>query len=190
MRRYNQDGGTGGGEGGGGGGGRGSGGGGGGGGGGRVARVLFYGVKGRQAREGRGEAPSYFNAVEAQALVELLAGWLARGADAGEVGGRAGERLRVEDVGVMAPYRAQVLRLRLLLRGRGQGAVRVGTVDDYQGQEERVVFISTVVSRPPPRPRPGVTDPTGGARRSSGGAGTAASAAAVSAVVGRCRLTL
>jgi hypothetical protein len=48
-------------------------------GGGRVARVLFYGVRGRQTREGRGEAPSYFNPVEAQCLVELLAGWLARG---------------------------------------------------------------------------------------------------------------
>jgi putative helicase MOV10L1 len=55
--------------------------------GGRVARLLFYGVKGRQAREGRGEAPSYFNAVEAQALVELLAGWLARGGDAGRWAG-------------------------------------------------------------------------------------------------------
>jgi hypothetical protein len=42
------------------------------------------------------------------------------------VGGRPGDRLRVEDVGVMAPYRAQVLRLRLLLRGRGMGAVRQG----------------------------------------------------------------
>jgi hypothetical protein len=65
------------------------------------------------------------------------------------VGGDPGVRLRVQDVGVIAPYRAQVLRLRQLLRGRGLGAVRVGTVDDYQGQEERVMFISTVVSRPP-----------------------------------------
>ena len=117
--------------------------------GGRVARVIFHGVRGRQAREGRGEAPSLFNAIEAQALVDLLSGWLTRGGDAGEVGGDPCVTLRPEDVGVIAPYRAQVLRLRLLLRGRGLGAVRVGTVDDYQGQEERVIFISTVVSRPP-----------------------------------------
>lgn len=38
----------------------------------------------------------------------------------------------------------QVQKIRLLLRERGLGAVRVGTVDDYQGQEERFVFISTV----------------------------------------------
>jgi len=31
----------------------------------------------------------------------------------------------------------------LLLRERGLGAVRVGTVDDYQGQEERIILIST-----------------------------------------------
>ena len=36
------------------------------------------------------------------------------------------------DIGVMAPYRSQVQKLRLLLRERGLGAVRVGTVDDYQ----------------------------------------------------------
>ena len=37
-------------------------------------------------------------------------------------------------------------KIRLLLRERGLGAVRVGTVDDYQGQEERIIFISTVRS--------------------------------------------
>ena len=40
--------------------------------------------------------------------------------------------------------RAQVQKVRLLLRERGLGAVRVGTVDDYQGQEERIILISTV----------------------------------------------
>ncbi len=35
-------------------------------------------------------------------------------------------------------------KIRLALRERGLGAVRVGTVDDYQGQEERIIFISTV----------------------------------------------
>ena len=44
---------------------------------------------------------------------------------------------------------AQVQKIRLLLRERGLGAVRVGTVDDYQGQEERIILISTA------RPAPG-----------------------------------
>lgn len=42
----------------------------------------------------------------------------------------------------------QVKKLRLLLRARDLGAVRVGTVDDFQGQEARIIFISTVLSRP------------------------------------------
>lgn len=42
----------------------------------------------------------------------------------------------------------QVQKIRLLLRGRGLGGIRVGTVDDMQGQEARIVFISTVLSKP------------------------------------------
>lgn len=34
------------------------------------------------------------------------------------------------------------------MRARDLGAVRVGTVDDFQGQEARIIFISTVLSRP------------------------------------------
>lgn len=54
--------------------------------------------------------------------------------------------LRVLSAHLLPP--CQVQKLRLLLRARGLGAVRVGTVDDYQGQEERVIFISTVLTRP------------------------------------------
>jgi putative helicase MOV10L1 len=49
----------------------------------------------------------------------------------------------------------QVQKIRLLLRERGLGAIRVGTVDDYQGQEERIIFISTTLTKPeslPPAP--------------------------------------
>ena len=43
---------------------------------------------------------------------------------------------------LVLPMQAQ--KIRQLLRDRGLGSVRVGTVDDYQGQEERIIFISTV----------------------------------------------
>jgi len=45
----------------------------------------------------------------------------------------------------VTPFRAQVLHIRKVLRKRGYGAIRVGTVDDYQGQEERIIIISTVI---------------------------------------------
>jgi hypothetical protein len=39
-----------------------------------------------------------------------------------------------------------VLKLRTLLRARNLGAINVGRVDDLQGQEKRIVIISTVLS--------------------------------------------
>ena len=41
----------------------------------------------------------------------------------------------------------QVVKIRTLLRERQLGMVRVGTVDDYQGQEEQIVLISTVLAQ-------------------------------------------
>jgi superfamily I DNA and/or RNA helicase len=48
------------------------------------------------------------------------------------------------DIGVVASFRAQVLLIRTMLRSVGLGAIRVGSIDDYQGQEEEVVIVSTV----------------------------------------------
>lgn len=101
---------------------------------GRAARFLFYGVKGRQRREGN--TTSWTNPVEAAELVDLLVSLLKT------------TTLTTADVAVMATYRRQVMLIRMALRERGLGAIRVGTVDDYQGQEEKIVFISTVVTRP------------------------------------------
>ena len=66
----------------------------------------------------------------------------------------------VADIGVIAFYRQQVLKIRLMLRERGLGQVRVGGVDDYQGQEARIIFISTVVAKQ--RPFDAAVDPIGG----------------------------
>ena len=38
----------------------------------------------------------------------------------------------------------QVALIRRLLRNAGHGAIRVGTVADYQGQEEDIIVVSTV----------------------------------------------
>ena len=58
-------------------------------------------------------------------MVELVCGLLESGAG-----------VKPEDVGVIATYRRQVITIRLLLRQRGYGSVRTGTVDDLQGQEQ------------------------------------------------------
>lgn len=173
-----------------------------------------------------GEAPAYYNAMEAAAVADLASGVLQQ----------AGSRVAANDLGVIATYRkqarvvcrnrpllmqvvpqfctavrcmramdtakqvqpgvpqvpgcgmccsgmqrlsgvgllrplfrasfqgsgcscAQVQKIRLLLRERGLGAVRVGTVDDYQGQEERIILIST--ARPAPFSYPSAALTTG-----------------------------
>eukprot|EP00966_Prymnesium_polylepis_P258984 5981861-Prymnesium_polylepis.2 len=49
------------------------------------------------------------------------------------------------NIAILTPYRKQVIKIREMLRVRGLGGVRVGSVDDYQGQEEDIVIISTVL---------------------------------------------
>ena len=98
--------------------------------------MLYYGVLGSQDRDG--DAPSYHNPLEAATVADLVQGILTSPT----------ARVQAREIGVLATYRRQVQSIRLLLRQRGLGSVRVGTVDDYQGQEARIVFISTTLSKP------------------------------------------
>jgi uncharacterized protein len=54
--------------------------------------------------------------------------------------------LTASDVLVLAPYNAQVALMRRRLTSAGLGAVRVGTVDKFQGGQAPVVFISMTAS--------------------------------------------
>jgi len=54
--------------------------------------------------------------------------------------------LNEQDVLVVAPYNAQVQLIRARLAAAGLGAVRVGTVDRFQGQEAPVVVASMTAS--------------------------------------------
>jgi superfamily I DNA and/or RNA helicase len=68
--------------------------------------------------------------------------------------GRGDSRpLRQEDFMVVAPYNAQVRRLRDSLRAAGLTHVPVGTVDKFQGREAPVVFYSMATCRAEDVPR-------------------------------------
>jgi hypothetical protein len=54
--------------------------------------------------------------------------------------------LRAEDIGVIAPFRSAVVALRAALRAAKLPAVSVGVPSVFQGQEKRVIIISTVLS--------------------------------------------
>ena len=61
--------------------------------------------------------------------------------------------LKPADVLVLAPYNAQVVLLRQRLKAAGLGAVRVGTVDKFQGTQAPVVFVSMTASSVDEMPR-------------------------------------
>lgn len=50
-----------------------------------------------------------------------------------------------EHIGIISPYHAQVCRIRNILPRNGKD-IKVGSVEEYQGQERRVIIISTVRS--------------------------------------------
>jgi uncharacterized protein len=58
-----------------------------------------------------------------------------------------------KDFMVVAPYNAQVRRLREALRAAGLAEVPVGTVDKFQGREAPVVFYSMATSSAEDVPR-------------------------------------
>lgn len=52
-----------------------------------------------------------------------------------------------EQIGVITPYHAQALKIRALLKKSPKGQkIKVGSVEEFQGQERRAIIISTVRS--------------------------------------------
>jgi superfamily I DNA and/or RNA helicase len=91
------------------------------------------------------ESSAFYNATEAEVVVCLVDSLLAehRSLQAAKV---IAEPVTAGDVGVICLSQAQVVHVRNLLRRCKLAAVNVGTVDNFQGQELRVIFISTVLT--------------------------------------------
>lgn len=94
--------------------------------------VFFFGIQGCDEREGSN--PSWFNRIEASKVVEIVSSLTASGV------------LNKEDIGVITPYRQQVLKLKKAFENLDIPDVKVGTVEQFQGQERKVIIISTVRS--------------------------------------------
>lgn len=78
---------------------------------------------------------SWENLAEAQVVVDICV-------TLGEEG------VSTKSIGVMAPFRGQVVLIRKLLRARNLGGINVGTIEDYQSVEHDVVVLSLVRSTP------------------------------------------
>ncbi|KAI0634732.1 P-loop containing nucleoside triphosphate hydrolase protein [Trametes polyzona] len=96
--------------------------------------VVFHHVSGENEREST--SPSYFNIDEATEVLENIKGLLAD----------RSHPVQGAEIGVITPYFAQVRKIRLLLRRENIEGVKVGSVEEFQGQERKVIIVSTVRS--------------------------------------------
>lgn len=96
--------------------------------------IIFHGVKGEDLREGN--SPSWFNAVEAVQVIRYVK----------ELQSFKKHPVKLEEIGIITPYRKQVEKIRLLLDRLGMNGIKVGSVEEFQGQERLVIIISTVRS--------------------------------------------
>jgi len=101
--------------------------------------LFFNGMIGKDMREG--SSPSWFNPDEVVAVVKLVQKLLKA-----HTMGRGSVPLKAEHIGVITPYNKQVQRLRDRLVKANLAAVKVGSTEMFQGQERRIIIISTVRS--------------------------------------------
>ncbi|ONK74336.1 uncharacterized protein A4U43_C03F5190 [Asparagus officinalis] len=95
-------------------------------------RLLFVGIQGCDEREGNN--PSWFNRIEASKVTEIIRK-LVRNFELTEA-----------DFGVITPYHQQVVKLKMALESLEMPDVKVGSVEQFQGQEKEIIIISTVRS--------------------------------------------
>ncbi|KAL7884849.1 hypothetical protein AOLI_G00076190 [Acnodon oligacanthus] len=108
--------------------------------------VIFHGVPGKDERESN--SPSFFNTSEIVVVVSYLKKLLLSQAKKGIA------KISPRDIGVITPYRKQVEKLRKAIRTcdkelkayRSIEELKVGSVEEFQGQERRVIIVSTVRS--------------------------------------------
>ncbi|KAI8475548.1 MAG: P-loop containing nucleoside triphosphate hydrolase protein [Monoraphidium minutum] len=97
--------------------------------------MLFHGIVGRDEREAN--SPSWFNPMEAQQVVKYVEALMAVRRN----------RIAANEIGVITPYNKQVQKLRTVLNNKfGANNIQVGSVEQFQGQERKVIIISTVRS--------------------------------------------
>ncbi|XP_071960660.1 RNA helicase Mov10l1-like [Antedon mediterranea] len=96
--------------------------------------IIFHGIQGEELQEGN--SPSWFNAAEAVQTLKYVQALLHH----------SEQMVEAQDCGIITPYRKQVEKIRLLLTSVGIDDIKVGSVEEFQGQEKPVIIISTVRS--------------------------------------------
>ncbi|XP_043572295.1 putative helicase MOV-10 isoform X2 [Chiloscyllium plagiosum] len=108
--------------------------------------IIFHGVLGKDEREEK--SPSFFNSEEIQQVLIYLKKLLTN------QGKKGFAKISPKEIGVITPYRKQVEKIReaiyrLDVELKAMNDIRelkVGSVEEFQGQERKVIIISTVRS--------------------------------------------
>ncbi|CAL5047824.1 unnamed protein product [Urochloa decumbens] len=95
----------------------------------RLFPVLFVGVQG--CNEMESSDPSWFNMIEVSKVVSLI-GKLRSGG------------VREADIGVIAPFRLQVYKIKQALKELDMTDLKVGNVEQFVGEEREIMIVSTV----------------------------------------------
>eukprot|EP00439_Symbiodinium_sp_Y106_P049697 s292_g6.t1 len=93
--------------------------------------IIFHHCNGTESRQK--DSPSWQNVEEGDIIKMYLMKLMEHGVDP-------------DDIGIISPYHKQCVRLRYICRGEGLD-IEVGTTELFQGQEKKVILISTVRSR-------------------------------------------
>ncbi|XP_073326374.1 putative helicase mov-10-B.1 [Pagrus major] len=109
--------------------------------------VIFHDVTGVEEREA--SSPSFCNIMEVEVLMEYVEKLLQTHGENGQ------PTVLPSDIGIIAPYSKQVQKIRKALDKVGKNlklkdmsGLKVGSVEEFQGQERRVIMVSTVRSSP------------------------------------------
>ncbi|XP_052806170.1 putative helicase MOV-10 [Mya arenaria] len=102
--------------------------------------IIFHSVFGNDEREE--DSPSFFNRDEIAQVDKFLNKLLKEEEE--------GINITQSDIGIISPYRKQVQKVRQMISRKKynekKGDIMVGSVEEFQGQEFKVIIISTVRS--------------------------------------------
>ncbi|KDN51589.1 hypothetical protein RSAG8_00134, partial [Rhizoctonia solani AG-8 WAC10335] len=96
--------------------------------------IIFENIAGQDMREA--SSPSWYNPMEASRVKDYVR----------MLRDLRRPHISTTDIGVIAPYNQQVQRIRSLLRASNGEGIKVGSVEEFQGQERKVIIVSTVRS--------------------------------------------
>ncbi|KPI94995.1 putative RNA helicase armi [Papilio xuthus] len=97
----------------------------------KTGGIYVHGIRGQNLRAE--DSPSWYNPQEASMVAFTTCKLLKKG-------------VTTDDIGIITPYIAQIKYLRLLFDSMGLDPPKIGTVEEFQGQERPIVLLSTVRS--------------------------------------------